>query len=252
MLCIVFFISFTELFSSRISVWFFFFISISVKFVIWITYFSPDFDELSVSCSSLSFLKTVFWVLYQLSCRSPRVWFWLLKDYCALFGDVIFPWFFHIRWEFCTALFTCEIAVASSNFINCLQGKSTFMSACYAFWSILWPCIDAAAPYFLLPFVMEFLSLHVFLDPTTNQASCRYTLFCFPNGGTTAQICGFFLVHRPWSAFCTCFLPTRACVGVAQGTRWLQRGRCVVLACHVLGVTVGQLGWSMGEVFPLA
>lgn len=218
-------------------------------------YFSPDFDELSVSCSSLSFLKTIFWVLYQVSCRSPRL---VLVTERLLFS---FWWcnfsliFFHIRWEFCTALFTCEIAVTSSNFINCLQGKSTFMSACYTFWSILWPCIDATAPYFLLPFVMEFLSLHVFLDPTTYQASCRYTLFCFPNGGTTAQICGFFLVHRPWSAFCTCFLPTRACSpqswelhkepdGCKGGEVWFWRA--------MYWGWLGQLGWPMGEVFPLA
>ena len=40
-----------------------------------------------------------------------------------------------------------------------------------------------------------------FLVPTTHQAGSWKPLFCFPEGGATAHVCGFPLASRPWSVF---------------------------------------------------
>lgn len=45
---------------------------------------------------------------------------------------------------------------------------------------------------FLLPLVAEFLSLCIFSQ--SYQASCWWIFFCFPEGGSISQVCGFYTV----------------------------------------------------------
>lgn len=89
---------------------------IFVKFLILTTYYFPDIIELSLfSCSSLSFLKTVFWIPYLVNCRSPFLWVWLVKDYCELLVMSCFL-DFSCFLEFRIAFFAFEVVVTSSDF----------------------------------------------------------------------------------------------------------------------------------------
>lgn len=57
--------------------------------------------------------------------------------------------------------------------------------------------MDTPAPHFLLSFVAEFLSFCVFSGSYNSPGWLLKNLFCYPNGGTTAQICCFSLSTDP-------------------------------------------------------
>lgn len=76
--------------------------------------------------------------------------------------------------------------------------------------------------------------------------------FFFLKGGATAQICGFFLAHRPWTVFWRDSLFTGACSCCytweqAQGASG-RVGGCVGLALGILGMSISQIGGFLGEV----
>ena len=109
---IVFFISFIIFFSSRISLWFYLMIFVSIKFLIF-SYSFPNFIELSfcflvthgVSLNS-SFKLFKLWTSMSLGLVT-RIVLWSLMMLCLLN--------FSHSLKLCIAVFICEVALTSSS-----------------------------------------------------------------------------------------------------------------------------------------
>lgn len=88
-----------------------------VELLIMFLYCFSDFIELFFvfSCSSLSSLKQLFWILYQVHHRSPCLGSVTGKLLCSFCG-VTFPWFFMFLEVFLVLqVFTFEVTVTSSS-----------------------------------------------------------------------------------------------------------------------------------------
>ena len=73
----------------------------------------------------------------------------------------------------------------------------------------------------------------------------------FSEGGAKAHVCGFFLVHRPWSAFLRALhLPSVLYTWERTQGDSCRVGGGVGLALVALGVLMGPVGGSSGEVLP--
>lgn len=108
--------------------------------------------------------------------------------------------------------------------------------------------MDTTAPMLLAPSCGRILKL------VSLFSSCWMPVFCFPEGGTTSQVCGFSLANTAWSAFWVSSLPTRLCSHCSleppreQATEW---GLVWVWGKFILLLPFGNLICYSPNLFPL-
>lgn len=192
--------SLIKFFTSTISLWFLFMISLSLTFFIVSRRF-PYFVELYVfSCSSrvpknslLNFLSAkLLNFLHLFEFATILFWWWLVSL------------ILHFFLEFCIAVFTSEVLVTSLNLTSCLKVDFflllllMFGSFCNTVWVYLLhnPC-SLYARIIKLVFLIWFLNWQSWLLETSLLSFRRWKTCFFP----TAQVCAFFLAQVPWLDF---------------------------------------------------
>lgn len=153
----------------------------------------------------------------------------LVRRLLFSFSDDTFPWFFRFSGVL-RCCFPFEGADISSNLYS-LPSDGTYCSL------VLLPWIFSRLMSFW------FSQLAVWLLETS---------LLFLEGGATAQVCNFPLAHRHWPVFHRDSCLLELVLASALRNIWLQNeGRCG-FSTQLLGVTVGPLGASSGEVLPEA
>lgn len=153
--------------SSRISDWFFLMLSISLlNFSFCIVFLISLNCSYFFSCSSLSFLKQLFQIFYQINWRSPCLWGWLLKD---CFDPLVVPFLWLFMFP---EILHCYLCIWSNShpqsLLTAFRGEMPSISPprdSEVSSNLLWIHLLHAS---LLPLEADILSLSAFSDAATH------------------------------------------------------------------------------------
>lgn len=124
----------------------------------------------------------------------------MLENYCDLliimsFLDCSCSWV-----GGCISVLAFEVADTSSKLYLLTSGGRFFCwsSLC----ELLFPAVYGHTCFTLLaPSCGRILKFYVFSGSYNSLVGCWQPSFCFPEGDTKTQVCGFSLAHRPWPVF---------------------------------------------------